>query len=71
LTILSVTTADFINPLDLPEGTTIVDKIVEMTDGGADFTFDCTGNVQVMRSALEACHKGKLKGFLVPESRLI
>ena len=49
---------DFINPTELPEGTTIVDKIVEMTDGGADFTFDATGNVKVMRSALEACHKG-------------
>lgn len=29
-----------------------------MTDGGCDYTFDCTGNVKVMRSALEACHKG-------------
>lgn len=49
---------DFINPKDLPEGTSIVDKLVEMTDGGCDFTFDCTGNVTVMRQALEACHKG-------------
>jgi S-(hydroxymethyl)glutathione dehydrogenase/alcohol dehydrogenase len=29
-----------------------------MTDGGCDYTFDCTGNVGVMRAALEACHKG-------------
>jgi S-(hydroxymethyl)glutathione dehydrogenase/alcohol dehydrogenase len=29
-----------------------------MTDGGLDYTFDCTGNVGVMRAALEACHKG-------------
>lgn len=29
-----------------------------MTDGGLDYTFDCTGNVDVMRAALEACHKG-------------
>ena len=29
-----------------------------MTDGGCDYTFDCTGNVNVMRDALEACHKG-------------
>lgn len=36
----------------------IQDKLVEMTDGGCDFTFDCTGNVGVMRAALEACHKG-------------
>ena len=49
---------DFINPTELPEGTSVVDKIVEMTDGGADFTFDATGNVNVMRQALEACHKG-------------
>lgn len=49
---------DFVNPTKLPEGTTIVDKLVEMTDGGCDFTFDCTGNVTVMRQALEACHKG-------------
>ncbi|ODQ81908.1 hypothetical protein BABINDRAFT_6540 [Babjeviella inositovora NRRL Y-12698] len=49
---------DFVNPTELPEGTTIVDKLVEMTDGGCDFTFDCTGNVGVMRNALEACHKG-------------
>lgn len=49
---------DFVNPTELPEGTSIVDKLIEMTDGGCEFTFDCTGNVQVMRNALEACHKG-------------
>lgn len=49
---------DFINPSKLPEGQSIVDKLIEMTDGGCDFTFDCTGNVDVMRNALEACHKG-------------
>ncbi|KAI0301843.1 class III ADH enzyme [Multifurca ochricompacta] len=32
--------------------------LVELTDGGLDFTFDATGNVDVMRAALEACHKG-------------
>ena len=31
---------------------------MEITDGGLDYTFDCTGNVNVMRAALEACHKG-------------
>jgi S-(hydroxymethyl)glutathione dehydrogenase/alcohol dehydrogenase len=36
----------------------IVAKIVAMTDGGADYTFDCTGNTEVMRTALEACHRG-------------
>ncbi|ODV59648.1 S-(hydroxymethyl)glutathione dehydrogenase/class III alcohol dehydrogenase [Ascoidea rubescens DSM 1968] len=49
---------DFVNPLELPKDTAIVDKLIEMTDGGCDFTFDCTGNVKVMRNALEACHKG-------------
>uniref|UniRef100_L2FIE1 Glutathione-dependent formaldehyde dehydrogenase n=1 Tax=Colletotrichum fructicola (strain Nara gc5) TaxID=1213859 RepID=L2FIE1_COLFN len=49
---------DFVNPTELPKGTSIVDKLVEMTDGGCDYTFDCTGNVGVMRAALEACHKG-------------
>lgn len=36
----------------------IQDVIVEMTDGGVDFSFECIGNVHVMRSALECCHKG-------------
>ncbi|KAJ7228950.1 class III ADH enzyme [Mycena pura] len=51
---------DFVNPTQLKEGTKIQDHLVEMTDGGLDYTFDCTGNasVQVMRAALEACHKG-------------
>ncbi|QLQ79174.1 hypothetical protein HG537_0B05210 [Torulaspora globosa] len=50
---------DFVNPrTDLKEGQTIVEKLIEMTDGGLDFTFDCTGNTKVMRDALEACHKG-------------
>lgn len=51
-------TADFVNPKDLPEGKSIVDYLIEETDGGLDFTFDATGNVGVMRNALEACHKG-------------
>ena len=48
---------DFVNPTQL-NGQTTQDKLIEMTDGGCDYTFDCTGNVQVMRAALEACHKG-------------
>ncbi|KAI1211710.1 alcohol dehydrogenase [Annulohypoxylon truncatum] len=48
---------DFVNPTKL-EGQTIQEKLIEMTDGGCDYTFDCTGNVGVMRAALEACHKG-------------
>ena len=49
---------EFINPRQLPEGKRIQDHLVEITDGGLDYTFDCTGNVHVMRAALEACHKG-------------
>ena len=36
----------------------VVQQVVAMTDGGADYTFDCTGNTEVMRIALEACHRG-------------
>lgn len=36
----------------------IIAKILLMTDGGADYTFDCTGNTEVMRTALECCHRG-------------
>ena len=48
---------DFVNPNDLKDQN-IQEKLIEMTDGGCDYTFDCTGNVNVMRAALEACHKG-------------
>ncbi|MEO6432466.1 MAG: S-(hydroxymethyl)glutathione dehydrogenase/class III alcohol dehydrogenase [Sphingomicrobium sp.] len=36
----------------------VVAKIVALTDGGADYSFDCTGNTEVMRTALECCHRG-------------
>jgi S-(hydroxymethyl)glutathione dehydrogenase / alcohol dehydrogenase len=36
----------------------IIDEVVKITDGGADYTFDCTGNTEVMRTALECCHRG-------------
>lgn len=47
---------DCINPQDYDKP--IQEVIVEMTDGGVDFSFECIGNVNVMRSALECCHKG-------------
>ncbi|WP_337840454.1 S-(hydroxymethyl)glutathione dehydrogenase/class III alcohol dehydrogenase [Rheinheimera sp.] len=47
---------DLINPKNHDKP--IQDVIVEMTDGGVDFSFECIGNVNVMRSALECCHKG-------------
>jgi len=46
---------DFINPKEVPN---VVEAIVELTKGGADYTFECIGNVNTMRQALEACHKG-------------
>lgn len=47
---------DFVNPRDhdLP----IQDVVVDMTDGGVDYSFECVGNTDLMRSALECCHKG-------------
>ena len=47
---------DVINPKDYDRP--IQDVLVEMTDGGVDYSFECIGNVQVMRAALECCHKG-------------
>jgi S-(hydroxymethyl)glutathione dehydrogenase/alcohol dehydrogenase len=46
----------FVNPKEIAGD--IVAHLVELTGGGADYTFDCTGNVTVMRQALEACHRG-------------
>jgi S-(hydroxymethyl)glutathione dehydrogenase/alcohol dehydrogenase len=45
----------FINPKAAPN---VVDAIVQLTDGGADYSFECVGNTTLMRQALECCHKG-------------
>ena len=47
---------DFVNPKDI-EGD-LVSHLVELTGGGADYSFECVGNVHLMRQALECCHKG-------------
>ena len=47
---------DFINPAELKGD--LVGHLVELTGGGADYSFECIGNVDVMRAALECCHKG-------------
>ncbi|MBF8162277.1 S-(hydroxymethyl)glutathione dehydrogenase/class III alcohol dehydrogenase [Ectopseudomonas hydrolytica] len=47
---------DFVNPKE--HSKPIQEVIVEMTDGGVDYSFECIGNVQLMRAALECCHKG-------------
>lgn len=46
---------DFINPKDVEN---VVDAVIQKTDGGADYSFECIGNVNTMRQALECCHKG-------------
>ncbi|KAA0680542.1 S-(hydroxymethyl)glutathione dehydrogenase/class III alcohol dehydrogenase [Azospirillum brasilense] len=47
---------DVVNPQDYDRP--IQEVLVEMTDGGVDYSFECIGNVKVMRAALECCHKG-------------
>ena len=47
---------DFVNPSDINDD--LVAHLVKITNGGADYTFDATGNVNVMRTALESAHKG-------------
>lgn len=46
---------EFINPKDHEKP--IQQVIADLTDGGVDYSFECIGNVSVMRSALECCHK--------------
>jgi len=47
----------FLNPEEIGRDK-VVQAVQDLTDGGADFSFDCTGNVAVMRQALECCHRG-------------
>ncbi len=46
----------FVNPNEVQGD--LVAHLVELTDGGADYSFECVGNVQLMRQALECCHRG-------------
>ena len=46
----------FVNPREINDD--LVGHLVELTGGGADYSFECIGNVDVMRQALECCHKG-------------
>ena len=52
----------FINPRHVEN---VVDAIVQLTDGGADYSFECVGNTQLMRQALECCHKGWGKSIVI------
>src|SRR5690554_364451 len=53
---------DFINPREVDN---VVEAIVELTKGGADYTFECIGNVDVMRQALESSHKGWGASYII------
>src|SRR6266436_1359420 len=46
----------FVNPKEV--GADLVQHLVSLTDGGADYSFECVGNVELMRQALECCHRG-------------
>ena len=48
---------DFVNAKEVGADH-VVDRVIELTGGGADYSFDCTGNTDVMRQALECCHRG-------------
>ena len=54
---------DFVNPKTLDGD--VVAHLVALTDGGADYSFDCTGNTTVMRQALECCHRGWGKSVVI------
>ncbi len=52
----------FINPKNTDN---VVDAIVQLTDGGADYSFECIGNTKTMRQALECCHKGWGRSIII------
>ena len=52
----------FINPKHVGN---VVDAIVQLTDGGADYSFECIGNTSTMRQALECCHKGWGRSIII------
>jgi S-(hydroxymethyl)glutathione dehydrogenase/alcohol dehydrogenase len=54
---------DFVNPKDVKGD--LVGHLVELTKGGADYSFECVGNVGLMRQALECCHKGWGKSTII------
>ncbi len=52
----------FVNSREVPD---LVPHLIGLTDGGADYSFDCTGNTDVMRQALECCHRGWGKSVII------
>ena len=56
----------FLNPKDIEAaGGKVVDAIVQLTGGGADYSFECIGNTQIMRQALECTHKGWGRSIII------
>lgn len=53
---------DFINPRKVDD---VTDRIIDMTGGGVDYSFECIGNVNTMRQALECAHKGWGESFII------
>ena len=53
---------DFVNPQQTPQ---VVEAILDLSGGGADYSFECIGNVEVMRQALECCHKGWGESYII------
>ncbi len=53
----------FVNPAELKND--LLGHIIDITGGGADYTFECIGNVDVMRVALESCHKGWGESYII------
>jgi len=54
--------SDFINPGDVDD---VTQAIIDMTRGGVDYSFECIGNVNTMRQALECCHKGWGESYII------
>ena len=52
----------FINPKEVDN---VVESIIDVTGGGADYSFECIGNVNTMRQALECCHKGWGESYII------
>ena len=53
---------DFINPKKINN---VTEAIIDLTNGGVDYSFECIGNVETMREALECCHKGWGESFVI------
>ncbi len=57
-----------VNPREIPDKS-IQQVLIDLTDGGVDYSFECIGNVATMRAALESCHKGWGESCIIGERR--